>query len=59
MNEPDDYNRRQRANLIAIAIVAVLVVASVVLMVSLHQGIKRESCFAAAHRNCAPIEERQ
>jgi hypothetical protein len=54
---PEDYRVRQRTNLIALLIVVVLVLASVVLLVSLHHGIRQESCFAAAHRNCAPIEE--
>ena len=44
-------------NLIAAAAVAVLVVGSIVLLLSLHQGIRRENCFAAGHRTCAPIEE--
>jgi hypothetical protein len=54
---PDDDRQRQRTNLLALAIVAALVLASVVLLISLHQGIKRESCFAAGHRTCAPIDE--
>ena len=53
----DQPDPRQRANLITIAIVVALVLASVVLLISLHQGIKRESCFAAGHRTCAPIDE--
>jgi hypothetical protein len=58
MNEPpDDYEHRQRINLLAAAAVAVLVIASLVLMVSLRQGIQRENCFAAGHRTCAPIDE--
>lgn len=59
MNEPDDYRRRQRANLIVMAIVFAIVAGTVVLLIALHQGIKRESCFAAGHRTCAPIEEQQ
>jgi hypothetical protein len=55
---PDDYRERQRANLIVMAIVAVLIVGTVLLLISLQEGIKRESCFAAGHRTCAPIEER-
>lgn len=54
---PDDDRQRQRANLLALVIVLVLVVGSVVLLISLRQGIKRESCFAANHRTCAPINE--
>lgn len=57
MSEPD-YRQRQRANLIAIAVVAVLVIGSVLLLVVLQKGIKQETCFAAGHRSCAPIEER-
>jgi len=58
MTDPnDEYRERQRANLMVIAIVAVLVIGSVVLLLSLHQGINRESCFAAGHRTCAPIDE--
>ncbi len=53
----DQPDPRQRANLIAIAIVVVLVLGSVVLLISLRQGIKRETCFAANHRTCAPIDE--
>ena len=53
---PDDYRDRQRTNLIAV--VAALVIGTVLLLVSLHQGIKQEDCFAAGHRTCAPIEER-
>ena len=59
MNEPDDeYRVRQRTNMIVMAIVAVLVLGSVLLLVSLHKGIEREDCFAAGHRTCAPIDER-
>lgn len=57
MPDPDDYRQRQRANLIAMAVVAVLVIATVVLLVTLHHGIRREECFAAGHRTYAPIEE--
>ena len=58
MSKPDDdYRERQRANVLAMAIVAALVIATVVLLVSLHHGVKREDCFAAGHRTCAPIEE--
>ncbi len=59
MNEPDDYHQRQRANLIVLGIVAAIIVATVALLLALHQGIKREDCFAARHRACAPIEEQQ
>jgi hypothetical protein len=52
-----DYRQRQRANMIAIAIVAILVVGSVVLLVVLKHGIKQESCFAAGHHTCAEIDE--
>jgi hypothetical protein len=55
----DEFRRRQRTNLIAMIIVAVLVVGSVGLLAMLHQGIKRETCFAANHRSCAPIDENQ
>ncbi|HUO98239.1 MAG TPA: hypothetical protein VMU01_06200 [Rhizomicrobium sp.] len=57
MPGPDDFRARQRANLIVIVIVAVLVVGTVVLLVSLHNGIKQEDCFAAGHHTCAPIPE--
>jgi hypothetical protein len=59
MSEPDNYRQRQRANLIAIVAVVVLVAASVALMLALHQGIRREECFAAGHHTCAPIAEQQ
>ena len=55
---PDKYRQRQRSNMIALIAVAVLIVGSVVLMLSLRHGIRRESCFAAGHRACAPIDER-
>lgn len=54
---PDDYWQRQRINLVVAAVAVVLVIGTVVLMVSLHQGIQREDCFAAGHRTCAPIDE--
>jgi len=58
MSDPsDDFRQRQRANLIAIVVVAALVIGSVVLLVVLQKGIKRETCFAANHRTCAPIDE--
>jgi hypothetical protein len=57
MTDPDDYRRRQRANLMVFAIVAVLVIATVALLLALHQGIKRENCFAAGGHGCARIEE--
>jgi hypothetical protein len=55
----DTYEGAQRANVIAAVIVAILVVCSVSLLISLDRGIKREDCFAAGHRTCAPIDERQ
>jgi hypothetical protein len=56
---PDDYHQRQRMNLIVAAIVAALVVGTILLLLSLHQGIKQEDCFAAGHRTCAPIDTDQ
>ena len=56
---PDDYRQRQRANMLVIAVVVAIVAGSVLLLVSLQQGIKRESCFAAGHRTCAPVEEQK
>jgi hypothetical protein len=55
---PDDHERRRRNNTIGLVITAVLVIGSVALLLSLHQGIHREDCFAAGHRTCAPIDER-
>jgi hypothetical protein len=54
---PEDFRQRQRTNLIAIAIVAVLIIGSVVLLMVLHQGIRQETCFAANHRSCAAVDE--
>jgi len=59
MNEPDDYRQRQRINLIVLGIVVAIIAATVALLLALHQGIKREDCFAANHRSCAPISEQQ
>jgi len=55
----EEYRRRQRANFIAMAAVAVLILGSIVLLAVLHHGIKQESCFAANHRTCDPIDEQQ
>lgn len=55
---PEDPHRRQRSNTLALIVVAVLVIGSVALLLSLHQGIRQEDCFAAGHRTCAPIDER-
>jgi hypothetical protein len=52
---PED--NRQRTNLIAIIIVAVLIIGSVLILLLLHQGIRQETCFAANHRSCASIDE--
>jgi hypothetical protein len=57
MTEPDDFRHRQHANYMVLTIVVVLVVAMVALLLALHQGIKREDCFAAGHHGCARIEE--
>jgi hypothetical protein len=57
MNE-EDYRQRQRTNLLVLVIAAVLVVGTIALLLSLHRGLRQEDCFAASHRNCAPIEER-
>jgi len=61
MEQPpqDDYDQRQRSNLIAAVVVVALVVGTVLLMLSLKQGIKQEDCFAAGHRTCAPIDTDQ
>jgi hypothetical protein len=56
-SKPDDFRKRQRSNLIVLGIVAVLVIGTAALMVSLHHGIDREDCFAAGHHTCAPISE--
>jgi cytochrome bd-type quinol oxidase subunit 2 len=57
MKQPDDFHQRERANLIVMGIVIALVVVTVVMMVWLRDGLKREECFAAGHHTCAPIEE--
>lgn len=54
---PDDFHQRRRANMAALIVVAVLVAGTVVLLISLQNGIKREDCFAAGHHTCAPIDE--
>ena len=59
MSEPDDYRQRQRTNLIVLGIVVAIIAATVALLLALHQGIKREDCFASNHRACAPISEQQ
>ena len=56
---PDDYRQRQRANMLVIAIIVAIVAGTVLLMVSLQHGITRESCFAAGHHTCAPVDEQQ
>lgn len=55
----EEYRRRQRANMVAMVAVTALIVGSIVLLVVLQHGIKQETCFAAGHRGCAPIDERQ
>ncbi|MBU6298393.1 MAG: hypothetical protein KGJ79_15910 [Alphaproteobacteria bacterium] len=58
MQKPsDDYGDRQRINLIVFAIAAVIVVATVALMLMLKHGVDLQDCFAAGHRHCAPIDE--
>ena len=61
MDQPpqDDYDQRQRSNLIAAVAVVALVVGTVLLMLSLKQGIKQQDCFAARHRDCAPVDMNQ
>lgn len=59
LDPQEEYRRRQRSNIIAIAIVAALVVGSIILLVVLQHGIKQETCFAAGPRGCAAIDEHQ
>ncbi|MGA7713094.1 MAG: hypothetical protein WCA81_14410 [Rhizomicrobium sp.] len=56
---PDNYDNRQRTNLLVIGIVIALVVITVTLMLMLKHGIDLEDCFAAGHHHCAPIDETQ
>ncbi len=53
---PDDYDQRQRTNLIVAGIAVAIVVATVLLMLMLKHGIELQDCFAAGHRHCAPID---
>lgn len=57
MTPPPDFRQRQRANRIALVVVAILIVLSVALLLALRHGIKQEDCFAAGHHTCAPIDE--
>ena len=61
MNQPppDDYARRQRANVLALGIAAIIVAATVLLMLLLKHGTELEDCLAAGHHNCAPIDTSQ
>ena len=53
---PDDYDQRQRTNLLVIGVVLLIVVVTVGLMLLLKHGIELQDCFAAGHHNCAPID---
>ena len=51
----DDDDRKQRQNLIVLAIAVVLVVGSIWLLTKYKQYRDQQDCFLAGHRNCAPI----
>jgi hypothetical protein len=53
---PEDYDQRQRTNLLVAGIAILIVVVTVTLMLLLKHGIELQDCFAAGHHNCAPID---
>ncbi|MGC9953427.1 MAG: hypothetical protein ABSD21_04010 [Rhizomicrobium sp.] len=53
---PDDYDEKQRTNLLVIGVAVFIVVVTVLLMLMLKHGIELQDCFAAGHHNCAPVE---
>ncbi len=52
----DEDARKQRANILVLAIAAGLVLASVVLLFWLKDRTDLQDCIAASHRNCLPID---
>jgi heme/copper-type cytochrome/quinol oxidase subunit 4 len=53
---PDDEDAKHRANLIITIAVVILVVGSVWLLIAYKNSSNQLDCFAAGHRNCAPID---
>jgi hypothetical protein len=54
--QDDDGDRKQRQNLIVLAIAVALVVGSIWLLLKYKQYRDRQDCFLAGHRNCAPLD---
>jgi flagellar basal body-associated protein FliL len=59
MTEDEKEARRSRANLIVLAVVVVIVILGILLMRWLAYEQKLSDCVAAAHRDCAPVEQPQ
>jgi len=53
--DPDAERARSRANLVALAVVAVLVLAAWLLVQKLGQTSRTEDCLMSGRTNCAPI----
>ncbi|HSZ11348.1 MAG TPA: hypothetical protein VK759_04185 [Rhizomicrobium sp.] len=53
---PEDDDARQRTNLIILIAVIVLVAGSVWLLIAYKNSSDQLDCFAAGHKNCAPID---
>jgi hypothetical protein len=59
MNEDEEEVRRSRANRVVLIAVAVIVVLGVLLMRWLAYEQQLSDCVAAAHRDCAPVDQPQ
>jgi hypothetical protein len=59
MTEDEEEARRNRANRAVLIAVAVIVILGVLLMRWLAYEQKMSDCVAAAHRDCAPVDQPQ
>jgi hypothetical protein len=59
MTEDEEEVRRSRANRVVLIAVAVIVVLGVLLMRWLAYEQQLSDCVAAAHRDCAPVDQPQ
>jgi hypothetical protein len=50
----DDYDRRSRANIMVL--IAVVVVVGCIIGWKMKKETTLEDCYAAGHRNCAPVD---
>ncbi|HEX4635553.1 MAG TPA: hypothetical protein VH189_05190 [Rhizomicrobium sp.] len=56
MRDDEEEDRKQRQNLVVLALAVARVVGGVWLLITFKKYRDRQDCFLAGHHNCAPID---